>query len=447
MKKIAVIGDIILDIYEYGNVSRISPEFPVVILKSSQNEKAFLPGGAANVAYQFKYLDINPVLFGFADKETYEYLKDIDTSGIIVSEQLSPRKIRFYHEDYPLLRWDKEDKNNYDNNLLLNKFIDRIDEFEIVLISDYDKGTLNEDVSKKIIEECNKRNIKTIVDSKKNYKWFDGCSIFKPNEKEAKDILKQDFIDVIKLQKIINCKSVVVTSSGSGFIGSDENLLFCYKNQCYTKEVNSVIGAGDCFLAFLSYCLYNGYTLENASYVAFNAGVCYVKQKHNHPVSWYEVHRKIDPIGSKICNLKQCKEIVDNIFNNYKWIFTNGCFDIIHAGHINTLSFAKSKGDKLIVAVNSDSSVKKLKGESRPIIQQDERAKILASMEFVDLVLIFDEEDPFKLIKEINPSVVVKGSEYKGLNIVPEDFSGEVAFAPMYKDMSTSKIIKSINIY
>lgn len=454
--KIGVIGDIMLDVYEDGRVNRISPEFPVVILKSDNSNPNYVPGGAANVAAQFKFLNSDTTLYGFADKECLEKISNFGfaVNRIIEIEEKVPRKIRFYDQDFPLLRWDQENINFSDiintRKKILNNLSEDVNNLDVVIISNYAKGLFDRQTAKDIIKICN--NIPTIVDPKNNFDWWQGCTILKPNLEEANKFTSiNKYISeinepVLQAQYILMksyAQSVIITMGGKGIVGVDKENSFYYKPK-QNNEVNSVIGAGDCYAAYLTYLIGKGIDLKNSAEIAFQAGAEYVKNKHNHPVSWHEVLKRIDPYSSKIVNLPQAKQIIKEIYKKDKWVFTNGCFDLFHKGHRDSLIAAKKLGDKLIVAVNSDQSVKLLKGQSRPICCLSDRLNILSSLEMVDLIIPFEEVSPFNLIRELQPDVVAKGNQYIGSPVVPDDYKGIVSYLPMTDGFSTTSLIEKI---
>lgn len=441
-KKIAFIGDILLDIYAYGKVNRISPEFPVPLLKSN-NIQEFCPGGVANTANQLKHFNAECHLYGFVDSEAVKYIPNSDRCAFIKGK--IPRKWRFYDEDFPLLRWDVESDSYYEEdleeyrNLLYGKFIQET--YDMVVISDYKKGVFDENLAKKIISYCNEKNIKTIVDSKNPLKFWKNCWLFKPNHAEAelftgeKDVERQIKI----LKKELKCKNVLITQSGNGVTGIENKNPFSYQPALKT-EVLSTIGAGDAFSAILAFNLANNKSLPESVHYAFEAGAEYVRAKHNKPITPYALNKRFNSIDAKIVSLEELLYLKDVL--NKPLVFTNGVFDLgLTAGHVQYLQESKKHG-LLIVALNSDKSVQRLKGDNRPIWPLEERMKVVAALESVDFVISFDEDTPIKLIEAIKPNLITKGGDYKAKNVAGYGLC-PIKILKTYKGMTTTQKIET----
>ena len=261
--------------------------------------------------------------------------------------------------------------------------------------------------------------------------------MLKPNAVEAKQLSdRKNWRDQIDFFiNSLRCSSVVITQAGDGVVGKDHDY-FEHKYLDIKTNPNSVIGAGDCFGAFLCMALTNGFNLEEASIIAFTAGSFYVTRKLNRPICGAELlsHAYIKIIDEP--------DILKN--RNFKLVATNGCFDLLHAGHIETLSYAKKQGDKLCVLVNSDESIKQIKGDKRPILSLDKRLQMLASLDMIDYIISFDEQTPENVLRKFMPDVLVKGAEYNNKNIVGSTFIKEIKLAPMVSGFSTSTLIEKI---
>jgi D-beta-D-heptose 7-phosphate kinase/D-beta-D-heptose 1-phosphate adenosyltransferase len=279
-----------------------------------------------------------------------------------------------------------------------------------------------------------------------------GCTVFKPNAQEALLLTGCRTINDagMKLLDQLKCEAVIITQADKGvtvfdhyspvFGVHDDGGIYEIRPTEKLPPAESVIGAGDCFTAFLAMALARGMGIRVAAEVAWRMGVLYVKNRHNKPLSRLDLVKAFDPARAKI--IVGCPE--DYLGNrDYKLVFTNGCFDILHAGHLATLRFAKSCGDKLVVAVNTDESVAKLK-PGRPFVTLEDRMEMLASLEFVDFVVMFDEPTPLQIIKRIKPDVLVKGAEYEKEKIVGYGIVKEVVTAPMVEGLSTSSLIEKI---
>jgi D-beta-D-heptose 7-phosphate kinase / D-beta-D-heptose 1-phosphate adenosyltransferase len=440
--KIGVLGDAMIDEYFNVRVKKISPEFPIPVMHSDTDVSEDFPGGAANVVYQFKHFNVNVNLISFIDSAASVSLqsKGINVDACINIPTYIPRKKRFYSDDFPTYRWDVE-KSNYGLGLdLENKCFDlyskvhKKSNFDVLIFSDYDKGVFHKYLNL-LVSECPI----TIIDPKSGDldRWC-GCTIFKPNKQEALTLSGCNNVKDagIYLLNRLGCEAVIITQSGEGVTVFDKDGIYEVRPTEKLPPAESVIGAGDCFTAFLAMAVGWGMSIRQASEIAWRAGILYVRNRHNKPISKLDLCNSYDPTIGKI-----------NIFpdNNrdYKLVFTNGCFDILHAGHIEMLKFAKSLGDKLVVAVNSDESISQLK-PGRPFVSLNDRMKMLASLEFVDFVVSFGDLTPLNIIKQIMPDVLVKGDQYKKEDIVGYGIVKEIVTAPMIPGLSTTNIIQKI---
>lgn len=430
-KNIAVVGDAIVDDYYFVKADKISPEFPIPIL---QCENSFpnkrLLGGSTNVCYQF--LNIKNVLyFGLIDLDVYNLLSDFsfinsESCCLLPNYSKNPVKKRFYQNSFPLCRIDIESKNYNLSDLELNKLQNKICEnlksynLDAVIFSDYDKGLFNNFEVKKYFDSLGEKTLK-IVDPKKGpvSKWK-GCDLIKPNYKEALHLTeKENYKDQIEfIKKNTDCEIIIITMEGDGVVGCVGQEFFEYVPNEKT-QASSVIGAGDCFISLLCSGLLSQFSIEKSVEIAFKGSSLYVKNKFNNPINPAELF--------------------------HKKIFTSGVFDLLHKGHLQSLIKSKELGDKLIVGINSDASTKRLKGNNRPINDQETRKKILESLECVDEVFIFDEDTPYELIKKIKPDIITKGSDYTKENVVGNDLC-EVVIIPNLQGFSTtSTISKFVN--
>lgn len=435
--RINVIGDSMVDEYHIVDVNRISPEFPIPIYKSDSLEPDnIVPGGAANVAFQFKHFNVSVELISLLDKKANIVcnLNDINTNYSRVLDSITmPTKKRMYADSLPIVRWDIE-KENYGLDDIKKTLLDiEIPDSDFNIFSDYSKGVFCCPWFRRFF-----KNSKSLVDPKnKNLDFWQDCTVLKPNAIEAKQLSdRKNWRDQIDFFiNSLRCSSVVITQAGDGVVGKDHDY-FEHKYLDIKTNPNSVIGAGDCFGAFLCMALTNGFSLEEASIIAFTAGSFYVTRKLNRPICGAELlsHAEIKIIDEP--------DILKN--RNFKLVATNGCFDLLHAGHIETLNYAKKQGDKLCVLVNSDKSIKELKGESRPILTLDKRLQMLASLDMIDYIISFDEQTPETMLRKFMPDVLVKGAEYTNKNIVGSTFIKEVKLAPMVSGFSTSNIIEKI---
>ena len=443
---IGVVGDAILDEYYEVSVKRISPEYPIPILLAEQDSPETRPGGAANVAYQFKHFNVDVSLHSFCDSFALNYFDSMDlnaTHNSVCIPSKIPRKKRYFQENAQLSRIDFERSNcgllehelrTYFENLN-NKM--SVKKFDAIIYSDYNKGLFN-----KFDNSFLRKDTITIVDSKNgDLKRWKGCTVFKPNEKEALALSGKKTVDEAGnyLSEFLG-SSVVVTQAANGVSVFENGNMHRIKPTKSPAVAESVIGAGDAFIAFLAMALCKGFSLVDSAEIAFKAGTLYVLNKKNKPLTKNDILYSIDPYLIKKLSSQQLLEIKKK---GEKLVFTNGCFDMFHTGHLASLKFAKSCGDKLVVGLNSDKSVSRLK-PGRPIISEKDRLELLASCEYVDYVVLFDEDTPLELIKNIGPDVVVKGADYKEEDVVGYGIVPEIKRCPLVEGISTTQIIEKI---
>lgn len=440
-KSIFVCGDAMYDEYYEVDAERVSPEFPIPVMMSRNSKPtSVMPGGAANVANQFKHFKhkFDVKFYGYVDAEfdSLLYMNDIDSKVTPLHGLALPKKKRLYCNKFPLCRWDIEDdflgkqvKGFKLDMVKSNLYHSKPD---IVIFSDYNKGTF--DYPSRWCEIGS--DVFKIVDPKNDnlLKWR-GCNLFKPNKKEAYDLSGEtdwkkqcDFF-----QEKLGCDYVVITHGAEGVKIKAANLYFEYIPEDEI-DAESVIGAGDCFVAFLAMGIASDLDIVESSTLAFEAGKLYVQNKYNKPVSPLELLDSLD------CKFLDSPEMLAN--RSFNLVYTNGVFDVLHAGHVELLKHAKSKGDRLVVALNTDESVKTLnKGTDRPINNLADRISVLSALDYVDYIVVFDETTPIKTINAIKPDLIVKGGDYSKETVVGGDLF-PVHIFPLYKDLSSTKMIK-----
>ena len=428
-----------IDEYYQVKVKRISPEFPMPIMWSPTDDPVRRPGGAANVAYQFKNFNAGVPLHCLPDNKADKVFRShgiCPWHRLVDIKSTLPVKRRFLDDKIQIIRHDIEsplcgvsqDIIDFYTDSLCQAIVGHKMSPDVVIFSDYNKGFFSSD-EHNLLEKFH--NSITIVDPKKGplRKWR-GCTIFKPNKKEAEELSgKTNWREQAKhFQNELGCESVVITDGGKKVSGVYNDQFFCFKPDKQV-EVESVIGAGDTFCVFLALAVGHGFEIPEAAEIAWIAGSIYVQNNLNRPIVPAEL--SLDGIVAP----------EDLVSRDFKLVFTNGCFDLLHEGHLQTLQFAREKGDKLVVALNSDESVKRLKGDDRPVKPLSQRLAVLASLQMVDFVISFEEDTPLEVIKKIKPDVLVKGSEYKKSDIVGSDIVPEVFTAPILEDLSTSNLL------
>lgn len=454
---ILVVGDVMLDKYVHGSVSRISPEAPIPVLKINKNVSKL--GGAANVAKNLADLGAKVILSSVINNDAagIELMNILDENGIessMIVDVTRPTtiKTRFMSDGHHLLRIDDESTNAI-SYTTATKIVDDIKSLvagvDIVILSDYNKGVLSEDVIDKIISAAQGKII--IVDPKKStFHPYYGCTILTPNEKElfwatgvtdmadaAKKALEQSGADSILLTR---------SEKGMALFTKDKEPFVI---PALAKSVVDVCGAGDTVIATLAACLAAGETLEESAVTANQAAAIVVGKIGTATVSAAEL-RAAKHQDDKIAEISVALDIISTWKSQgLKVGFTNGCYDLVHPGHVQMLKKCRQNCDRLVVGLNSDDSVKRLKGENRPIQNEFSRATVLSGFSSVDLVVIFEEDTPLKLIETLLPNVMMKGADYKVETVVGAEVvianGGEVKLIELEQGHSTSNIVKKLS--
>lgn len=451
---IIVIGDIILDHYIDGSSSRLSPEAPIPVVNFSKEN--FSLGGAANVAKIIKNFNESVLLIGLIGN---------DEDGLILKTKIDKLKIKSYlikkkdfktlkktritSDDVQIVRVDYETDNYIFKEIqLIIDFIKKIDlkKIDSVIISDYDKGFLAN--PKKLINYLNSKKIKTFIDTKKaNIDCYKNTYLIKPNLKEFNKIL--NFLNLKydkkftkeEIIKFYNIKNLLLTKGSEGLELINNKKIIQYNAD--KIDVIDVTGAGDMILASLVTFLNKNHSLSEAIKISKLAASKIVKVKGTGNLKYEDLFLVPKNKYLKLTDLE--KVVKDLKLLNKKIIFTNGCFDVLHRGHIHLFEEAKKFGDILVVAVNSDQSIKNLKGSSRPINILEDRIQMLKSIIFIDYVISFEQDTPLQLIKLINPDVLVKGSDYKIKDIVGYDLmkknKKEIKIIKKFKNLSTTRLL------
>jgi D-beta-D-heptose 7-phosphate kinase / D-beta-D-heptose 1-phosphate adenosyltransferase len=462
--KILVIGDLMIDHYLWGSCERISPEAPVQVV-SVNNENTYL-GGAGNVVNNLNTMGAKVDVISVigcceASSELIELLKaiNIDTRFLITQKnRITSKKSRIIASQQQVVRYDRESTDEIDEEsqkLILNLFKNHFMRYDAILLSDYGKGILTFNLTQSIITIAKENNKRVLVDPKGlDYSKYDGAFLLTPNKKEASEAtninIKNDntlLKSIRSLKEQFHLTVSIITLSEKGVAVFDEELRI---HPTVAKEVFDVTGAGDTILASLGFALSCDRSIDEAiQFANLAAGVVVGKigaaTATLTEIIEYESNLNNSTSGEHIKSWDEISSIIAELKTKEKKIvFTNGCFDILHIGHVKYLEKAKSFGDILIIGMNSDKSVKRIKGNNRPINSQVDRAYILASLEVVDYVIIFEEDTPFDLIKLINPNVLVKGSDYEGKEVIGQDIVEEVKLVQFIDGKSTTKTIKKI---
>jgi len=448
---ILVIGDLMVDHYLYGSVDRVSPEAPVQVVKVKDEE--LLMGGAGNVINNLLSLGSKVgVCSVIGDDEGGEFLKiRLGQKGVvkegwaIQKGRKTSHKTRVIASNQQIVRIDKEDSEDISNTsedtlLLRTKIV--LPFYDAIILSDYGKGVLTESLTKELISLAKEHNKPILVDPKgSDYSKYKGATLLTPNKKEAEFatsiMIKDDdsLKDALKaLKQKCELTYSIITLSEDGIALLDQEF---QKIPTVAKDVYDVTGAGDTVIASIAVSLVEGKSIKEAIEFANKAAAVAVSH-----VGCYAVKKEDIESFDESKKIVELKKLLELLPKDKKIVFTNGCFDILHSGHVKYLNEAKSFGDILIVGLNSDESVKRLKGESRPVNEFNDRAEVLAGLESVDFVVGFEDDTPYELIKAIKPDVLVKGGDYEGKEVVGSDIAKETRLVQFVDGKSTTNIIK-----
>lgn len=464
-KNILVVGDVMLDRYYSGDVERISPEAPVPVFRK-QTERCEL-GGAANVAANLAAASQHVGMMTMVGQDedggriiaALEQM-GVDTTFVFRGLHATTVKTRFLARNHQqLMRLDveeTEDLSGEECEAMLSALRARIDKVDLIVLSDYLKGVLTYELTQGILRMARDHSVPTLIDVKdKNIEKYDGAYLLKPNLKELQDMTNtaaSTDAEIIAASQLLrercHCAYVLTTCGARGMILVGETI---HTVDSVGKEVYDVTGAGDTTIAYLAAGLANGVQIEDAVDIANLAAGLQVAKVGTTAVCLQEVvdaqkenashaHGKLLPRNA----VKAFRET----HSRKKIVFTNGCFDILHVGHIRYLQQAAALGDLLVVGLNSDASVRRLKGEDRPINGQEDRAELLRALDCVDEVVIFEEDTPYELISDIRPDVLVKGGDYKPCEVVGRDIvearGGKLVLIDFVTGKSTTNVINKI---
>ncbi|WP_024872360.1 bifunctional D-glycero-beta-D-manno-heptose-7-phosphate kinase/D-glycero-beta-D-manno-heptose 1-phosphate adenylyltransferase HldE [Tolumonas lignilytica] len=462
--RVLVVGDIMLDRYWSGPTRRISPEAPVPVVKVEKNEDR--PGGAANVALNVAALGGKTTLLGFVGQdEAADCLAAklashrVGADLVKVADLPTITKLRILSGNQQLIRLDFEDSfATADPAPLLAKLDAALPDYDVLILSDYAKGALT--CVRDIIQLARKHKVPVLIDPKgDSFEKYRGATLIKPNMLEFETIVgkvknEDDLIEKAKrLLDELDLEALLVTRSENGMLLVRRGgAVLALRTQA--REVFDVTGAGDTVVGALATALSAGKSLEEACAIANSAAGVVVAKLGTSTVSPQELaqalheHSSIEQAFGVMSEAELKTAVMAARRRGEKIVMTNGCFDILHAGHVSYLKAAHKLGDRLIVAVNTDDSVRRLKGEKRPIVPEDQRMAVLAALDSVDWVVPFSEDTPQRVIGEILPDLLVKGGDYQ-----PEAIAGyaevtanggEVRVLHFEDGCSTSNIVKTI---
>jgi D-beta-D-heptose 7-phosphate kinase/D-beta-D-heptose 1-phosphate adenosyltransferase len=460
--RILVVGDVMLDRYWHGMSNRISPEAPVPVVKVDQTEDR--PGGGANVALNMAALGANVSLVGVVgnDKEGqvlegFIRAAGIDTHLLVSSTKPTITKLRVVSRHQQLLRMDFEEKFDASDSLgLANKVKGLLPQANVLILSDYAKGSLQDCQS--IIRMAREMGVPVLVDPKgQDFSRYRGATMMTPNFHEFEAIVgkcptEHELVTKgIALLAELNLEALLVTRGEHGMTLIRPNMPELHL-PARGREVFDVTGAGDTVIGTLAAAIAASLSMPEATALANLAAGIVVGKLGTAAVSAVELRRAIvAEQGAQrgvVTEEQLLLAIEDARASGERLVFTNGCFDIIHAGHVGYLEEARKQGDRLIVAVNSDASIRALKGNGRPINPLDRRMAVLAGLEAVDWVVDFSEDTPERLLRRVKPDVLVKGGDYREDQVVGSSivkaYGGKVKVLSFFDNCSTTSIVNKI---
>jgi len=464
-KRILVLGDVMLDTFVYGHCSRISPEAPIPVVRIERED--VMLGGAGNVARNIAALGGEAVLIGISgpDAAGAALQARIDEEPGIVAEFISDgrpttQKTRYIAGQQQMLRVDSERADAAEPGPLLAAFLRHLDTVDAVILSDYAKGVLTPALLKDVIAAARAAGKPIVADPKStDISRYDGVTLMTPNAGEAAAAvgIACDGTDgdaaraADKLLAMMPVSSALLITRGARGMTLAQSGQAVQHFPALAREVFDVSGAGDTVIATLALGLAAGLPIAQATMLANVAAGMAVSKPGTAVVTARELahelrHESVDITGRKIATLDEALAIVAHWRERGERIgFTNGCFDLIHPGHVSQLAQARGTCDHLIVGLNTDMSINRLKGPSRPVQQENARAIVLASLQSVDLVILFDDDTPMRLIEAIRPDVLIKGKDYTVEQVVGSElvlgYGGQVFLADLAPGHSTTDII------
>jgi D-beta-D-heptose 7-phosphate kinase/D-beta-D-heptose 1-phosphate adenosyltransferase len=469
-RRVVVVGDLMLDRFLWGQVERISPEAPVPVVKLERETRS--AGGAANVARNLCGLGLDVTLVGVtgADTGRDELLEELakyrlHTEGVLVAtDRGTTVKTRVVGNHQQMIRIDEERAaplTGSDQGRLLAEVTAHLAQADALLLSDYAKGVLTEGLCRALIESARSRGLPVLVDPKaKDFGRYAGATLVTPNRGELALATGEPAHDLdallaagFRMRESLNLGSLVLTLSEQGMVLIDPE--GNHQIPAVARQVFDVSGAGDTVIATFAAGLATGLGLLDAAHLANLAAGIVVGRVGTAAITAKELQAAIDgeaalEQAAKICEPAEAEARVRRWkANGHRVVFTNGCFDLLHVGHVTYLERARRYGNRLVVGLNTDASVRRLKGPERPLIGQDDRARVLAALAAVDAVVLFAQDTPLALIERLRPDILAKGADYSEEQVVGarevKSWGGSVVLVPLVENRSTTGIVKLMN--
>jgi D-beta-D-heptose 7-phosphate kinase/D-beta-D-heptose 1-phosphate adenosyltransferase len=468
-RRVLVVGDLMLDRYLWGRVDRISPEAPVPVVRLQRETRT--AGGAANVARNLTALGAKVVLSGVTgdDAGARRLLQDlaaegVETGPVIASaDRITTVKTRVIGDHQQMIRIDEEEAlplSRGQAEALIAAVLPDLASADALVLSDYAKGTLTERVCQTLIRAARAARVPVLVDPKAtDFARYAGATLITPNRAElarATGVPARDLSALLaaaeSLREALGLRWVVLTlgEGGIALVGPGGS----HRIPALARDVFDVSGAGDTVIAALAAGMSAALDLRDAAHLANLAAGIVVGKVGTATVATGELLAAVSEEdaheqAAKICTAEQALERVEQWRNaGERIVFTNGCFDLLHAGHVIYLERARRHGHRLVVGLNTDRSVRALKGPGRPVIDERDRALVLAALSSVDVVVLFDQDTPLELIRKLRPDTLAKGADYSEAEVVGADavrsWGGQVILVPLVEDSSTTGIIRRL---
>lgn len=464
-KRVLVLGDVMLDTFVYGHCARISPEAPIPVVQHERED--VMLGGAGNVARNIAALGAEAVLIGLVGEDaagatlrTRVAAEPSIEADLVTDGRPTTQKTRFIAAQQQMLRVDTEQTHAAEPAALLAAFTRRLTQVDAVILSDYAKGVLTPTLLREVIKAARAAGVPVIADPKStDVARYDGVTLMTPNAGEASAAAGiacdgEDAEVAVAAERLLArmpaSPALLITRGPRGMTLAERGREVRHL-PALAREVFDVSGAGDTVIATLALGIAAGLSIEQATELANVAAGLAVSKPGTAVVTADELahelrQERVQSTDRKIVSLKDAVVIASGWRARGERIgFTNGCFDLIHPGHVSQLAQARGTCDHLIVGLNTDGSIGRLKGPTRPVQQEDARAIVLSSLQSVDLVILFDDDTPMRLIEAIRPDVLIKGKDYTVEQVVGSDlvlgYGGEVFLADLAPGHSTTDII------
>ena len=452
---VILLGDIMLDHNIQGTSTKIANEAPIPVIHS--NNEVYQIGGCGNVLANLIALGCQKVfLFSKIGKDLHgdtliqQLPSNVEHFLTIDSLSTTTTKHRIYSDKKLMCRYDNElyrETTIEQEDLIINQITTLLTSHNIssVLFSDYNKGFLTETLCQRVITLCNRHSIPSIVDPKQNYRKYLHCTVIKPNRMETKHIFNIDLrilpleVGHQQLHDLVHCKTSIITLSEDGISAYSNQILSTYREE--VKEIIDVTGAGDIVCSVLGY--YYPFIKDISLLIRIASHLASISISHLgvYTITPYDLIQTYRTIyGTKQISISSLPQLPERV------IFTNGCFDLLHSAHVELFKFCKKLGGIVIVGLNSDASIKRLKGESRPIYSLKDRITILEALEYIDFIIPFEEDTPFELIRAIQPHYLVKGGDYTSDSIIGREYAKEIVIFNYIHGKSTTSTIQRVQV-